>query len=79
MPDTGSCTDDSLRTFDCSNVAARYLIDEVETYDPPIEEPAFDSDHRPRRLPELGLLATPVTGGDGLIHLYLAYCSSDNG
>ncbi len=77
VPDTGACTDDSLRTFDCSNVAALYLVDEVETYDPPIEETAFDQTTALGGCPNSDYYATPVTGGDGLI--YLAYCSSNNG
>jgi hypothetical protein len=75
-PDTGSCTDDSLRTFDCSNTLALYLVDEVETYDPPVDEASFDSTTALGGCPNSDYYATPVTGGDGLV--YLAYCSSDN-
>ncbi|GAA2130660.1 hypothetical protein [Glycomyces algeriensis] len=75
-PDTGACTDTSLRTFDCSNALATYLVDEVETYDPPIDELSFDSTTALGGCPDSDYYATPVTGADGLV--YFAYCSSDN-
>jgi hypothetical protein len=75
-PDTGSCTDDSLRTFDCTNPLALYVVDDVETYDPPVDELSFDSMTAVGGCPNSEYYASPVTGGDGLV--YLAYCRSDN-
>ncbi|MEV3936024.1 hypothetical protein AB0K52_08630 [Glycomyces sp. NPDC049804] len=75
-PDTGSCTDDTLRTFDCSNPLALYVVDEVETYEPPVDELSFDSMTAVGGCPNSEYYASPVTGGDGLV--YLAYCRSDN-
>ncbi|MFG3340443.1 hypothetical protein [Glycomyces sp. NPDC048151] len=75
-PNTGDCTDDSLRTFDCANTLALYVVDEVETYDPPVDELSFDTTTALGGCVNSDYYATPVTGGDGLV--YFAYCSSDN-
>lgn len=80
-PDTGDCTDGStLRTFDCSNAAALYVVDDIEVYDPPIDELSFDYTTALGGCPGSDYYATPVTGGEGILpQVYLAYCSSDNG
>jgi len=79
VPDAGDCTDDGSLgpvTVDCTLPAALYKVDEVETYDPPIEEAAFDYETAVGGCPDSGYYATSVYGADDLI--YLAYCSSDN-
>jgi hypothetical protein len=79
-PDVGDCTDGAtIRTFDCSNEAALYVVDAIETYDPPIEELSFDHTTALGGCSGSDYYATPVTGGDELLPVvYLAYCSSDN-
>ncbi|RRS01789.1 hypothetical protein [Glycomyces terrestris] len=79
-PDVGDCTDGStLRTFDCSNSLALYVVDAIETYDPPIDELEFDYQTALDGCPNSDYYATPVTGGDAILpQVYLAYCSSDN-
>lgn len=80
-PDTGDCTDGTtLRTFDCSNAAALYVVDAIEVYDPPIDELEFDYTTALDGCPGSDYYATPVTGGEEILpQVYLAYCSSDNG
>ncbi|GAA2286638.1 hypothetical protein GCM10009853_047250 [Glycomyces scopariae] len=79
VPDVGDCTDGTLRTFDCANAAALYVVDDIETYDPPVDELTFDYTTALGGCPESDYYATPVTGGEDLLpQVYLAYCSSDN-
>lgn len=78
-PEAGACTDDGLRTFDCSNPAALYVVDDIETYDPPIDQLDFDQTTALGGCSGSDYYATPVLGGDDLFPMViLAYCSSDN-
>lgn len=80
-PDVGDCTDGTtMRTFDCSNANAAYVVDAIENYDPPIDQLDFDSSTALDGCAGSDYYATPVTGGDEILPVvYLAYCSSDNG
>ncbi len=80
-PDVGDCTDGTtMRTFDCSNANAAYVVDKIETYDPPIDQLEFDQYSALGGCTGSDYLASPVTGGDEILPVvYLAYCSSDNG
>ncbi|MEU6247737.1 DUF1720 domain-containing protein [Glycomyces sp. NPDC047010] len=75
-PNTGDCTDGSGLKIDCSAPGALYTVEEVEAYDPPLEESAFDSTTALGGCPNSGYYAAALYGGDGLI--WGAYCSSDN-
>ncbi|MCD0443271.1 hypothetical protein LO763_06480 [Glycomyces sp. A-F 0318] len=79
IPDAGTCTDSDPEywyTLDCTDAGALYKVDEVETYEPPIEESAFDSSTAVGGCVNSGYYSTPIYGGDGLI--YGAMCMSDN-
>ncbi|WP_112137704.1 single stranded DNA-binding domain-containing protein [Glycomyces dulcitolivorans] len=79
VPDVGDCTDGTLRTFDCSNALAVYVVDDIETYDPPVDELSFDYTTALGGCPNSDYYATPVTSGSDILpQVYLAYCSSDN-
>ncbi|MFB9659872.1 DUF1720 domain-containing protein [Glycomyces mayteni] len=75
-PNTGDCTDGNGLKIDCSAPGALYTVEEVEAYDPPLEESAFDSTTALGGCPNSGYYAAALYGGDGLI--WGAYCSSDN-
>jgi hypothetical protein len=78
-PNTGDCTADGVRTFDCSNAAALYVIDAIEVYDPPVDQLSFDHTTALGGCSGSDYYATPVTGGDEILPVvYFAYCSSDN-
>jgi hypothetical protein len=79
MPDAGTCTDDDPEwwyTVDCTSAGALYTVDEVESYDPPVEEATFDSATAVGGCASSDYQATAVYGNDGLIHG--AMCMSDN-
>ncbi|SDE23408.1 hypothetical protein [Glycomyces harbinensis] len=79
VPDAGTCTDDGSTgywTIECSLPAALYTVDETETYDPPIEDAAFDYETAVGGCPNSGYYAQALYGADGLI--YGAMCTSDN-
>ncbi|GAA1671284.1 hypothetical protein GCM10009830_16590 [Glycomyces endophyticus] len=79
VPDVGDCTDGTLRTFDCGNAAALYVVDDIELYDPPVDELTFDYMTALGGCPSSDYYATPVTSGDDILpQVYMAYCSSDN-
>ncbi|MEU6857409.1 hypothetical protein AB0B28_00830 [Glycomyces sp. NPDC046736] len=79
FPNTGDCTDNwstGYWTIDCSLPAALYVVDDVEIYDPPIEESAFDYTTAVGGCQNSGYYAQALYGGDGLI--YAGMCTSDN-
>jgi hypothetical protein len=75
-PTTGDCTDGNGLKIDCSAPGALYTVEEVETYDPPVEESTWDYSTALGGCPNSSYYATSLIGGDGLI--WGAYCSSDN-
>ncbi|WP_187350559.1 hypothetical protein [Glycomyces terrestris] len=76
-PNTGDCTDGEGRKLDCSAAGALYIVQEVETYDPPVEEASWDQTTAVGGCPNSpAYYATPLYGGDNLI--WGAYCSDDN-
>jgi hypothetical protein len=76
-PNVGDCTDDNLMKLDCSAPGALYTVDEVETYDPPLDASAFDYETAVGGCANSGYYAAELYGGDGMI--WGAMCRSDNG
>ncbi|PRY57426.1 hypothetical protein [Glycomyces artemisiae] len=75
-PNTGDCADANGLKIDCSAAGALYIVEETETYDPPVDEASWDYTTAVGGCPNSGYYATSLIGGDGLV--WGAYCSSDN-